>query len=172
MISEVDQRVAVSQPHAQACDDWQSRYLDELASTGSKGDSAVIAGVNIRTVQRERKRNAAFASAEGDVLREALDVVETEIRRRAINGVTQEKVTRDGKVIVETTYSDTLILRLAERLETGTWKQTQKVTIETGKTFDTATDRGEALKKVKGEVISDSQIQRVIPENSEIPTNE
>jgi hypothetical protein len=141
---------SVTAPIAAARFAWVGPYLECLALSGSKMEAARAAGVNPSTVMRHRNREPGFIKAEEDALRQAIAVVESEIRRRAMKGVMRVRYGRDGKVLSrEIEYSDTLILRLAERLERGTWSQRQIMEHEGAVTFKTKAERQAALEKAR-----------------------
>lgn len=133
--------------------DWISIYLSELEQHCQKETAARAAGVCLRTVQRYRKENRSFAEAEADAMAVAADLVESEITRRAIYGTTTEQRHRDGSVTVKTQYSDLLLLRLAEKIESGRWRQKQLIEHSgSHKTFATRAERVAELNKVRREM--------------------
>ncbi len=110
-------------------------------------------GVSIDTVANHRGWFPEFAAGEKLALRVALDVVESEATRRAVDGVksTVTTVMKDGSVRTyeETKYSDTIILRLLERLETGSWRQKQQIEHSGAVGFKTAAERKAALERAE-----------------------
>lgn len=114
---------------ASSAPDWAPAYFAALeVCRGQKTKAAKAADITPRSVQRRRLNDHAFATAENERMQFVKDVVEDEITRRAIDGVVRKRYDRNGKLISEEIeYSDTLILRLAERLETGTWRQKQQI---------------------------------------------
>lgn len=114
--------------------DWGPAYLAALEVSARKGASAKLAGVTLRTVQRRRESDPAFAAQETTSMRVAADLIEDEVTRRAVEGV-EEPVFGSGGRGVGTVqvgtirrYSDTLLLRLAERTESGSWRAKQQIT--------------------------------------------
>lgn len=94
-------------------DDQKQRYLDQLAQCGVKSEAARAAGFRPDAVYRLRDRDEEFAKAEDLALEEAADLMESEARRRAIDGVTREKVIGSGenaRFIEEQQYSDALLM--------------------------------------------------------------
>jgi hypothetical protein len=132
--------------------DWTETYLEELAKTCEREESATVAGVSLRTVFRRKAADPKFAELENEVMQQVQAAkIESEITRRAIRGVVSTTVSRDGKTITEKVeYSDTLLLRLAERLETGSWRQKHQVEQTTGpKVWPTRAERKAALAKMR-----------------------
>jgi hypothetical protein len=124
--------------------------------------AAKLAGVTLRTVQRYRFRNFEFEKAEVDALQMAIESAESEAFRRAIDGV--ERIhfhtDKDGAVHEhkERKYSDTMLLRLLERLETGSWRQKQQPEARSGRAiFATRIERKAALEKARSELASARQ---------------
>jgi hypothetical protein len=118
--------------------------------------AAKLAGVTLRTVQRHRLRNPKFEKAELDALQMAIESVESEARRRAIDGVERIhfRTDKDGTVHehIERKYSDTILLRLLERLETGSWRQRQPLENRSSATFATRGERKAALERARFEL--------------------
>lgn len=93
-------------------DEQKQAYLDALARCGVKSEAAREAGVSPATPYRWVE-DEAFAIAQEQALEEAADVMETEARRRAIEGVKREKVIGSGenaRFIEEQQYSDALLM--------------------------------------------------------------
>lgn len=150
--------VAEPPPPPRACEPipgqpaWAPRYLAELEITGQKLDSAKLAEVNLRTVQRHRAADREFAELEAAAMEVGADLVESVITRRAIDGVVTQRTTMpDGRVIEKWDYSDTLLLRLAEKIETGSWRQKQQIEHSAPGIFATRAERKAALEKLRQE---------------------
>lgn len=134
---------------------WIETYLGELEQHGQKCKAAKAAGVTIRAVQKRRNSDPAFTREETDAMAVAKDLVESEIFRRAIDGVQTVVIYKDGKIITtKTEYSDQLLLRAAERLETGSWRQKQQIehSAATALQFPTRAARKEALERARAEM--------------------
>jgi formylmethanofuran dehydrogenase subunit B len=120
-------------------------FLDALAKCGVVGDALKAAGIKTRiTVNRWRESDEAFSAAYDEALETAADTLETEARRRAVEGVVSIKWVGKGddrEPVEEVKYSDTLLLALlkankpdkfAERSKTelsnpdGTFKPTNE----------------------------------------------
>lgn len=87
-------------------------YLTALAKTGIHRDACLAAGVSANTPQHWKERVPDFAAARAACLELAADRLESEARRRAVDGV-EEPVVSQGKVVAYTRrYSDRLLERL------------------------------------------------------------
>lgn len=144
--------------------DWARAYLSALeVSLGQKIKAAKAANVTPRTVQRRRKVDAAFAAEEQDRMEVVKDAVESEITRRAIEGVTRKRYDRNGKLISEEIeYSDALLLRLAERTETGSWRQKQQIEHGSSMVFATRAERKAALEKARSEIAQQASLPVIL----------
>lgn len=133
---------------------WDEIYLVELEKHGQKAKAAAFAGVTIRAVQKRRAADPLFAREEADAMAVAKDLVESEIFRRAIDGVQTLTVTKNGSVVTsKTEYSDQLLLRIAERLETGSWRQKQQVEHSASPLqFATREERRAAIERARQEI--------------------
>lgn len=134
---------------------WIETYLGELEQHGQKCKAAKVAGVTIRAVQKRRNADPEFAKEESDAMAVAKDLVESEIFRRTIDGVQTVIISKDGKIVTtKTEYSDQLLLRAAERLETGSWRQKQQIehSAATSMQFPTRAARKEALERARAEI--------------------
>lgn len=129
---------------------WEAAYLAALSiNGGQKVGAAKAARVDFSTVFRHRESCARFETIERDALKSAFDVAESEAVRRAVHGVVSVYTTKDGKKHKETRYSDTILLRLLEKRQTGSWCQKQQIEHSGGMTFKTRAERKEALEKAR-----------------------
>lgn len=116
---------------------------------------AAIKGCNLSldTLCNHRGWFPEFHEAEKAAMKMADDVCEAEARRRAIHGVKSTVTTtlKDGSVRTyeETKYSDTILLRLLEKNETGSWRQKQQIEHSGGVVFKTAAERKKALEEAR-----------------------
>jgi hypothetical protein len=91
---------------------WHSTFLDALSSSGNVTAAARRAGVDRGTAYRSRAAAAEFRAAWDEALEVALDALEAEARRRALEGW-EEPVFYQGKVCGHIRkYSDALIMFL------------------------------------------------------------
>lgn len=88
-------------------------FLDHLAKCGVIGDACLAAGVHRGTIKRRREADAKFNEAFLAALDDASDSLESEARRRAVEGVTRCRYNKDGDLVSEEiVYSDSLMLAL------------------------------------------------------------
>jgi hypothetical protein len=150
---------------------WIETYLGELEQHGQKCKAAKVAGVTIRAVQKRRNSDPAFASNESDAMAVAKDLVESEIFRRAIDGVQTVIISKEGKIITtKTEYSDQLLLRAAERLETGSWRQKQQIEHSAASPlqFATRAERKAAIERARAEMAAGQaklREEHILPES-------
>lgn len=147
---------------------WVAAYLEALALSGSKMESYRVAKVAPSTVMRLRERDKHFVAREESACKRALAVVESEIFRRAVYGVRRVRYGRDGKVLTkEVEYSDMLILRLAERLERGSWSRRQMVEHSGEIAYPTRAERKKALAEARLAEGRDPEIRRsLLPDHN------
>lgn len=95
----------------------RARFLENLAQTANVTAAAEFAGSARRTFYDHREADKEFALAWDEAVETAIDAEEAEARRRALHGVSRPLVSsgkvvkdEDGKVIMITEYSDTLML--------------------------------------------------------------
>jgi hypothetical protein len=146
---------------------WIEPYLEALAGCGLKMVAYKAVGVTASTVMRRRGKDVGFAKREELAFRSALiNVVEPAIMKRAIRGVKKIRYGRDGKILsIEHECSDQLALRLAERLETGTWRQKPQIEHSRAVGFRTRADRIKALAEARITVGRNSETARPISEH-------
>jgi hypothetical protein len=91
---------------------WKPVFIERLRETANVSRAAKSAGVDRRTVYRERERSGAFGEAWDDALEEGTDYLEEEARRRAYEGM-RKPVYQGGRRVGEIQeYSDTLMIFL------------------------------------------------------------
>lgn len=86
--------------------------LAALAETGVLSAACVVAGVNRATVFRWKKDDEEFAAAYADALEQAADKIESEARRRAVEGFDEPVYYKGELVGTIKRYSDTLLVNL------------------------------------------------------------
>lgn len=98
-------------------------FLETLAATGNVSAAARAAGIARSTCYRIRRADPDLAEAWTDAIEEAVDVLEAEARRRALEGVERPlvgagKLIRDddGKVVMVREYNDRLLEFLLKAL--------------------------------------------------------
>ena len=97
----------------------QDLFLQALADTGSVTAAIAVASTSRTRVYELRKADPAFATAWDEAEEIAIDRLEAEARRRAVEGVTEPLVSAgklvrddDGQPIAVRRYSDHLLLAL------------------------------------------------------------
>ena len=97
----------------------QERFLKALADTGNVTAAVAVAGTSRTRVYELRSTHSAFAAAWEEAEEMAVDKLEAEARRRAIEGIPEPLVSAgrlvcgtDGEPIAIRRYSDNLLLAL------------------------------------------------------------
>lgn len=93
---------------------WTDTFLTELAAHGMEQTASKVAGTTVRAVRKLCEDNSEFAYAVEAALEASADVAETELRRRAIEGVPKGIYYQGELVDVEHQYSDSLLLALVK----------------------------------------------------------
>ena len=96
-------------------DQDKQRYLDALAECGVRSTACKQAGVSTTSVSKWLRNDPEFALAYDEAIEESLDLLESEARRRAFEGVDRTRYVGTGenaREYIETTYSDTLLIFL------------------------------------------------------------
>jgi len=92
--------------------DWRVRFLDALAETANVTASAAIAGIHRDTAYDHRNRDEEFRAAWESALDQAVDALEAEARRRALDGTRKPVFYRGKRAGFVREYSDTLMIFL------------------------------------------------------------
>lgn len=90
-------------------------FLDSLAKTGVIADACGAAGVSRGAIKRRQETDPAFCEAFNEALADAADSLESEARRRAVEGVARTRYYgkgEDREAVTEIVYSDTLMIAL------------------------------------------------------------
>lgn len=91
---------------------WQPAFLAALEQTGIIADACKLAGVDRSSVWRCRQSDESFAKAFDEAMEAAIDTLEREARRRAVEG-TEEPVYQGGQLVgTRRVYSDSLMALL------------------------------------------------------------
>jgi hypothetical protein len=130
---------------------WTSGYLTYLAGTGQKTAAAEFIKKSPTTVMNCRRNHPDFLEAENAAMQEARAVMESEAVRRAVQGDVEETFDPKTGALVrrKTVYSDTIMLRLLERMETGSWRQKQQIEMGGPGSFPTAAERRTKLDEAR-----------------------
>lgn len=111
---------------------WAAAFLDALKDMGIVSRAAAIAGVSSSAVSALRQRNADFDAAFEDAMEEAIDKMETEARRRAVDGV-EKTIYYQGEVCgYEQVYSDSLLMFLLKGRRRAVFGDKQELTGKDG----------------------------------------
>lgn len=133
---------------------WQEPYLAALIANGGQVVKAAIeAKVSRWSIARRRQTHPEFERAELDAMKFCFETCESEAKRRALDGVESSwtSIDKDGTrhVHKETKFSDTILLRLLVKLESGSWNEKRVIEHALGITFKTQAERKEALEKAR-----------------------
>lgn len=91
---------------------WKREFFKALGECGVVTYSAKRAGVSVTTIQRYRKSDPKFLERFDDALESAVEAMELEARRRAVDG-TAKPVYQGGKLVGHIQeYSDVLLIFL------------------------------------------------------------
>ena len=107
---------------------WTDAYLAALAEHGLVGRAAKDAGVDRSQVWRRRQDDPEFDAAVKDAIEHAADKLETEARRRAIDG-TEEPVYQGGVLVgTKRVFSDSLLALLLKGRRKGVFAERTELT--------------------------------------------
>lgn len=91
----------------------QRAFFEALRRSGNVTVAADSVAVSRRTVYDHRAADPAFAALWEEAYEEAIDALEAEARRRAVDGVVVDHLDKDGKLLfTDTRYSDVLLIFL------------------------------------------------------------
>lgn len=109
-------------------DKERDQFLDELRKTANVTVAASKVGWRRRMAYRYRDEDTEFAKAWDEAVEEGLDLIEEELRRRAVDGIDKPlafKGELTGDSIKE--YSDTLLIFFLKGKRPQVWADLQKV---------------------------------------------
>ena len=104
-----------------AGDGWQAGFLHALRASGNVSAAARAAGTCRSRCYEARRRDPGFAAAWADALEEAVDRLEMEAFRRAVEGVGEDRFFRGDVVGHVTRYSDRLLMFLLKARRPATF---------------------------------------------------
>lgn len=94
--------------------EWSKIFLEELSQVPNVTRAARLAGVSRKTAYNHKNSNDAFSAAWDEAIEEAVDLLEQEMWRRAVEG-TDKPIIHKGEVTgTMKEYSDTLAIFLAK----------------------------------------------------------
>jgi hypothetical protein len=107
-------------------------FLVELAQRGNVSAAATIGGMSRDWFYDERAADPDFAAAWDDALETAIDAMELEVRRRAIEGVEKPLIGRvgkdqDGIITYVREYSDSLAALLLKAHRPEKYRERQQI---------------------------------------------
>jgi len=106
---------------------WVKRFLAQFAAIGNVSLSAQLVGIHRSTPYAEAKDNPTFAAAWEEARETSADVLESEARRRAVEGV-ERPVFQNGKLVGHVQeYSDTLLIFLLKGERPAKYRETGRV---------------------------------------------
>ena len=89
--------------------EWKPKFLTALRVTGSVTAAAEYSGIHRRSVYKARDRSKTFAESWDEALNQAKYALETEARRRAIDGADKPIFYKGVQVATIKEYSDRLL---------------------------------------------------------------
>ena len=110
----------------------KAKFLIDFAQCGNITRSAAVAGINRRTVTTWRTDDPKFRDIYEAALEEALDRLEEEARRRAVDGVLEPVVSAGALVAHVRKYSDTLLITLLKGKRPDTFRERHEITGKDG----------------------------------------
>jgi hypothetical protein len=95
---------------------WEERYLDHLAATGSKVESADHAGVTVRYVNRRTQHDAGFAALADEALARSNAQLEDTLRDHALIGVPTTYTNKRGETITTRKHDPRMLIEVSRML--------------------------------------------------------
>lgn len=92
--------------------DWRDIFIDALSTSGVVSTACKVAGIHHSTAYDERRRNEAFAASWDTALVGAVEGMEQEAWRRAVQGNDEPVFQRGEQIGMVRKYSDTLLIFL------------------------------------------------------------
>jgi hypothetical protein len=131
----------------------QVKFLEAYRHTGNVSRAAKLAEVS-RQQHYEWLNDAEYSKAFEDAHAEAVDILEGEARRRAVEGV-EEKVFQQGREVgVVTKYSDKLLMFLLQGTKPEKFRTNHKVEVTGEIDIIARLQRGRA--RARGEEVGES----------------
>ncbi len=145
------------------------RYLSHLRKYGDRVCAANYVGMTTRQIDRWRREHPDFAVEEAQAEQDLRDAIEDEIKRRAIEGVVEQRFGPNGAVISLRRFSDTLLLALAKRhIPEYREQRSVAVTADVNVTHDHKVDvsllspaQREALRVLLGQANEDLSVPKI-----------
>lgn len=106
----------------------KDRFLSKYLRYCAIGKAATAAGISRRQVDRWLTSDSKFAADFKDAQKEALEILEMEARRRAVNGVNKPIFYKGEKCGAVKEYSDTLLICLLKANAPEKYRERQEIT--------------------------------------------
>lgn len=106
--------------------EWRPKFLDALAHTGIVTDAARAAHIERKTAYDEYARNPKFAAAWEAALEQAIEGMEIEARRRAVEGF-ERPIYQGGELVGQVReYSDVLLIFMLKAHRPDKYRETTR----------------------------------------------
>jgi hypothetical protein len=99
-------------PKSKPLGNWTAGFLESYRRLGNISSACAAAAVSRATVYRQRAARADFAALMDEAREQAVEAMEAEAWRRAVEGVPDFKLGKNGEEIPMRRYSDTLLIFL------------------------------------------------------------
>lgn len=114
-------------PKKTTAPDWGPRFLEALADSANISEACKIAKVGRTTVYERRDSDPVFAQAMADALDDAVDALELEARRRALDGCERPVYHQGAQCGTILEYSDTLMIFLLKAHRPDKYRERSEV---------------------------------------------
>ncbi len=112
-------------PKKKTAPDWRPPFLASLSTNCNVSRACRAAGISRQTAYEYRKTDDAFSAAWEDAIEEAVEDLETEARRRALEGC-EVPIIHEGRVVATIhKYSDTLTIFLLKAHRPKVYRENQ-----------------------------------------------
>lgn len=151
--------VTTRKPRTRPAKPWKAKFIAAFAKTGIVLDGTQAAGISRKTAYKERKLDELFADAWDKAYESAMDVLEREAVRRAVEGI-EKGVYHAGKLIdTERRYSDTLLMFMLNGGRAHKYRQRAELIHKDG--GQTGEARAQAFRKAMADPKLAAMMQKV-----------
>jgi hypothetical protein len=109
---------------------WEALFLEAVGQTCNVTTACKLAGIGRRTAYNHREADQAFASKWHEAIEEGCDDLESEARRRAMDGVEKPIFWRGQRVATVREYSDTLLIFMLKAYRPEKFREVKPGTLE------------------------------------------
>ena len=149
----------------------KGKFLKAFADTGMVGKSAVLAGVNRKTVYRWRQTDQTFSKAFEEAKEEVLESLEAEAMRRAKDGVPVPIYHQGKEIGTIQKYSDLLLIFLLRALKPEKYRDNFGQSSETWTELDTRmSDAKASLAKKLERLCAQHPVSQGTPDPARLPS--